>query len=139
MQTYIFYNTENGEIFNVKKLRNDSKADEMVNGNPSFPVGYVLQDSLNGVFLSLKSQKLDLTTTPFTIIKRPYQTVPPLSEETKQIRNRKLLASDWTQGADSPLSDSKKAEWQTYRQALRDLDYHSVLEGESVTWPSQPS
>ena len=41
--------------------------------------------------------------------------------EFREKRNRKLEASDWTQMADSPLSDSKKAEWATYRQALRDL------------------
>ena len=39
----------------------------------------------------------------------------------KRLRNAKLAQSDWTQAADSPLSDSKKAEWKTYRQALRDL------------------
>ena len=39
----------------------------------------------------------------------------------KKVRNAKLAQSDWTQAADSPLSDSKKAEWKTYRQALRDL------------------
>ena len=37
------------------------------------------------------------------------------------LRNRKLKNSDWTQANDSPLSDTKKAEWATYRQALRDL------------------
>ena len=36
-------------------------------------------------------------------------------------RNNKLSACDWPQTADSPLSDSKKAEWATYRQALRDI------------------
>lgn len=39
----------------------------------------------------------------------------------KKVRNAKLAESDWTQAADSPLSDSKKAEWKTYRQTLRDL------------------
>lgn len=39
----------------------------------------------------------------------------------KRLRNAKLIQSDWTQVPDSPLSDSKKAEWKTYRQTLRDL------------------
>ena len=39
----------------------------------------------------------------------------------RQIRNAKLARSDWTQAPDSPLSDEKKKEWATYRQALRDL------------------
>ena len=41
---------------------------------------------------------------------------------TKRIRNTRLYllqSCDWTVGVDSPLSDSKKAEWATYRQALR--------------------
>ena len=32
-----------------------------------------------------------------------------------------LTQSDWTQGSDSPLSSSKKTEWATYRQGLRDV------------------
>ena len=37
------------------------------------------------------------------------------------LRNKKLAKCDWTQAPDSPLSDEKKKEWATYRQALRDL------------------
>ena len=37
------------------------------------------------------------------------------------LRNRKLAKCDWTQAPDSPLSEEKKKEWATYRQALRDL------------------
>ena len=44
-----------------------------------------------------------------------------LWEELRQKRDIRLAGSDWTQMADSPLSNSKKAEWATYRQALRDL------------------
>jgi hypothetical protein len=36
-------------------------------------------------------------------------------------RNELLKESDWTQVNDCPLSDSKKQEWSTYRQELRDL------------------
>ena len=42
-------------------------------------------------------------------------------EEIRRKRNVRLQISDWTQQADSSLSDSKKAEWATYRQTLRDL------------------
>lgn len=59
------------------------------------------------------------------------------------IRNGKLFASDWTQLADAPLSASKKVEWATYRQALRDfpdtlnLDYIDNVS--DVVWPSPPA
>ena len=42
-------------------------------------------------------------------------------QEVKNRRNWLLAISDWTQGNDSPLTSSKKTEWQTYRQELRDL------------------
>ena len=46
---------------------------------------------------------------------------PPAMERMKDWRDRLLFVSDWTQAADSPLSDEDKAKWATYRQALRDL------------------
>ncbi len=42
-------------------------------------------------------------------------------DELYRARASALQDSDWTQGADSPLSDEKKAEWAAYRQALRDI------------------
>lgn len=62
--------------------------------------------------------------------------------EVRAKRNRLLAESDWTQAADSPLTDAKKAEWATYRQALRDL-MGSYTDSEandldSVTYPTAP-
>ena len=55
-------------------------------------------------------------------------------------RNHELLMSDWTQVPDSPLSDSKKAEWATFRQALRDITTHSNWPNlEEADWPTQPT
>ena len=58
-------------------------------------------------------------------------------------RNILLQDTDWTQMPDSPLSDSKKAEWATYRQALRDM-MASYTDSESntvenTTFPTQPT
>ena len=58
--------------------------------------------------------------------------------DMRERRNRRLLESDWSQYADSPLSDSKKAEWATYRQALRDLPATSP-NANAVTWPTEPA
>lgn len=58
-------------------------------------------------------------------------------------RNILLEESDWTQVPDSPLSDSKKAEWATYRQQLRDMmsSYTDNAENtvENTTFPTPPS
>lgn len=63
------------------------------------------------------------------------------SVELRLIRNRLLAQCDWTQAADSPLSDSKKAEWATYRQALRDLPASHASENDltNVDFPDIPS
>ena len=45
--------------------------------------------------------------------------------ELRRLRNILLKVSDWTQFADSPLTAEQKAEWATYRQALRDLPANS--------------
>ena len=60
-------------------------------------------------------------------------------------RDQKLKDSDWTVMDGSPLSDSKKDEWKTYRQALRDMPQGTVpvidIEQNIVsglTWPTPP-
>ena len=61
-----------------------------------------------------------------------------------------LKERDWTVMPDSPLSDSKKTKWKTYRQALRDLPKGAnpkvsetrrgpELDMSSVTFPTKPS
>jgi hypothetical protein len=52
-------------------------------------------------------------------------------------RNGYLTDSDWTQALDSPLSDSKKTEWATYRQNLRDLP-GTVSDPSNVSFPDKP-
>ena len=58
-----------------------------------------------------------------------------------------LKGSDWTQMPDSPLSDSKKAEWATYRQELRDITKtvtpvfltRGIIDESKFSWPTKPS
>ena len=64
-------------------------------------------------------------------------------EEIKQhklsvIRTKRddlLSASDWTQFADTPLTDEKKKEWQVYRQALRDMPEKGCTDLDNPCWP----
>ena len=60
--------------------------------------------------------------------------------DLRNYRVAMLDSSDWTQTPDSPLSDTKKQEWQTYRQALRDLPaaYTDIESVDEVTWPTAP-
>ena len=64
------------------------------------------------------------------------------TNEVRKKRNMLLDDSDWTQMPDSALTDSKKTEWATYRQALRDM-MASYTDSESntvenTTFPTQP-
>ena len=56
-------------------------------------------------------------------------------------RNALLSASDWTQLPDTALSDLKKTEWATYRQALRDVpSNNSIASARSdVNFPTEPT
>ena len=60
----------------------------------------------------------------------------------RSLRDQKLRMSDWTQFNDSPLTDAKKEEWKTYRQALRDITSSQPtpnIELSNITWPTEPS
>ena len=56
----------------------------------------------------------------------------------RHYRDTLLRESDWTQFTDSPLTDSKKTEWKTYRQSLRDLPA-TEADPENATFPTKPS
>lgn len=58
-------------------------------------------------------------------------------ENVRQKRNLLLTESDWTQLDDTPLSNAKKLEWATYRQALRDITNQAGFPWD-VSWPDQP-
>lgn len=59
-------------------------------------------------------------------------------EIIRDIRSGLLENSDWRMVSDSPFSDSKRAEWQTYRQQLRDLPT-SNTDPFSIVFPSEPT
>ena len=92
---------------------------------------------LNSVEWKKPDGTLTMTPSDFVL---DYSVVGPVLElmMLREERNKKLAASDWTQFNDSPLSDSKKTEWSTYRQALRDItsSTQSII---SVTWPTEAS
>ena len=62
-------------------------------------------------------------------------------------RDQILAESDIKVLPDIPMTDAKRNEWKTYRQALRDLPATSTpklnnqeqLDESSVTWPTKPS
>jgi len=61
-------------------------------------------------------------------------------DKMRTVRNGLLQECDITQLADAPLTDAKKAEWVTYRQALRDMPVTnaSATTYEEIIWPEKP-
>jgi len=55
----------------------------------------------------------------------------------RAIRATLMDATDWTQAADSPLSQTQRAAWSAYRQALRDLPQAYSGDG-PIPWPTAP-
>jgi hypothetical protein len=58
----------------------------------------------------------------------------------KTERSQRLTGCDWTQLPDSPLTETNKALWATYRQELRDITatYASATSKDDIIWPTQP-
>jgi hypothetical protein len=58
-------------------------------------------------------------------------------DRLRRERNALLVSSDWTQAADSPLTDEAKTEWATYRETLRNLPSNTP-DPANPTWPDEP-
>ena len=122
MNSYTIYKTDTGEI--IGTTASDITIDEvLLNDNES-----AIEGNYSGLEYKILDNEAILRTEPITDLIR-------------QIRNDLLIASDWTQVNDSPLTDAKKAEWATYRQALRDLPANnsSATSMDDVTFPTEPS
>mgnify|MGYP003328241478 CR=1 FL=1 len=65
----------------------------------------------------------------------------------REVRNKLISETDWTQLKDIDLDIIRERNWKNYRQALRDLpaksnpklDSYGALDMSSVTWPDKPS
>lgn len=55
----------------------------------------------------------------------------------RYMRDELLANCDWTQMPDSPLDDSTKTSWATYRTALRDISTQAGFPT-NITWPTAP-
>jgi hypothetical protein len=65
---------------------------------------------------------------------------PTITVTWDSIRTRRdalLAESDYTQLSDAPITAEKKAEWGTYRDALRNITT-AFTTPDAVVWPSKP-
>jgi hypothetical protein len=64
---------------------------------------------------------------------KPQLNADSVIADNREYRNAMLLMTDWTQLPDVELGPEKKAEFATYRQALRAVDL------ENPVWPEKPA
>ena len=55
--------------------------------------------------------------------------------EAKAERNSELAKTDVYMTSDFPITTEQKTAWETYRQALRDMDFSDP---DNITWPTKP-
>ena len=125
---FTFYNNGTGKLI-ISRRMTQAQADARIAEHSE-------QSYLNQFVTDLDNKIVNLDTLQVETVTPP-NVVP---EWLRQRRNLLLTDSDWTQGADSPLSGSKKTEWQTYRQALRDLPttYPNPTSKGDIVWPTKP-
>lgn len=132
MANYIFYKTSDGTITMQKSFKTQAGADKIVALNSGLA-------HIEGRVADVNAFKVNLSDLSIVASTDNMHT-PPVEVTLRHKRNTLLKACDWTQGADSPLSDSKKTEWATYRQALRDLpSTNSASAYKQIVWPTPPS
>jgi|TARA_A100001015_G_C15014578_1_gene724846 hypothetical protein len=127
---YIIYDSD-GKISRVGSCSADnwdlisvSSGETLMEGTADF----ITQKVVNGVIVSKSDSELAAINNENLIA---------LYRKDRDIQ---LQASDWTQLPNCPLTDTKKSEWATFRQALRDLPAHSnwpnLVDGD---WPDEPT
>mgnify|MGYP003135720380 FL=1 len=123
MINYTIYNTTTGLIHTTGTSSCNSINDIVLNSGDSIIEGIYRQDAYKIV---------DGNAQAYT---------PNFLNRLRKKRDYLLQQSDWTQGNDSPLSTSKKTEWATYRQTLRDLPANnsSAASFNDVTFPTEPT
>ena len=127
----IIYKTDTGKIESCRSMSDSILAIQLQQA-PNLA-------SIDGYVPNCMEYKINLETLEVESIANPFTTFD-IDKWMRERRNNLLKACDWTQGEDSPLTDSKKAEWATYRQALRDVPANnsSATVREDITWPTQP-
>ena len=63
--------------------------------------------------------------------------IPEQWKSVRLERDNKLRASDWTVLPDVPMDAPKRAEWEAYRQELRDIT--NQPDPFNITWPTPPA
>jgi len=122
LETLIQISDEDAEIFSSTKVEEVYQAqdgNEVVYIRTTEPLFYV-----DGQILTLSK-------------KNWIESPDSVKEAHREMRNKLLVESDWTQVLDTPLSSEAKGAWVAYQQKLRDLD-SLINENGVLSFPEKP-
>ena len=125
------YYTATGDIISSRKISQQQLDD--------FLETYSGTDYLEAYCVNVDKQRVDIDADPVVLVDK--NITKDYTNWMRERRNLLLTTSDWTQGVDSPLTDAKKTEWQTYRTQLRALptNYTDIITNrDDVDWPAKP-
>jgi hypothetical protein len=119
------------------KFSEEGFQEEFVNSEESPGLGWHEVDEIEGLLYQLKNNIPTPMTEQELSDYRDGLTLQSTLRYVRDERDQRLIKSDWTQLLNSNLSDEKKNEWETYRQALRDMP--DTVTGPEVVWPEEPT
>jgi hypothetical protein len=128
VSTYTIYDSSNGKIKSTftgtfeTLLLNVSENELYVEGEAELGFDYYINGQFTHKTIGLE------------------QSIINCANDLRYRRDGLLKESDWTQVTDSALTNEKKVEWATYRQALRDLpnQYTTETNIANVVYPTPP-
>ena len=114
-------------------IQERSELSMQLDGTHPLPPGMKIE--VNGSVRTLGVMTIDEQVSAGQMTRQTASTIKAVNARAE--RDTLLSGSDWTQVPDVVLSDSQKAEWKTYRQALRDVPEQGGFP-DSVIWPTSP-
>ena len=120
------YDTTTGDII-VSRSMSDDILSRRLTANPDHDSLDIGVGNINAKQINLETLEVEDKVITFNVM-----------AYLRTRRNHELTDSDWTKGNDSPLSSSKKTEWATYRQELRDLPTTTYTAIDNIVWPTKP-
>ena len=91
----------------------------------------VLQKMVDGVVVDLTAEEIEAFDASNAAADLDFS-------HERAMRTSRLSACDWTDLPNAPLTAEKAAEWQTYRQELRDYPAQAEKVSELPEWPTPP-
>lgn len=95
------------------------------------------EEGAEGSDESSTTKKVMKTFRRFEIKEVPEPTTEELAAQVRAQRDALIAATDYLMASDYPLTDEKRTELTTYRQALRDVPEQEGFPT-SVVWPEKP-